>query len=49
MNKEPLDKFKTQTGSLQSMGRGKGSLGVIETVQTAREMKLLLLLLLLLV
>lgn len=30
MNKELLDKFKTRTGSLQSTGTGKGSLGVTQ-------------------
>lgn len=30
MKKERLNKFKTQTGSLQSMERRKGSMGVIQ-------------------
>lgn len=30
MNKEPLDKLKTQRGSLQSVERGKSSLGVTQ-------------------
>lgn len=52
MNKEVLDKFKRQTGSLQSMETGEGSLGIGQRncpIQTARKMKLLLLWLLLLV